>query len=733
MRLFGLDAFGPGELTSLRTNSKQTGMGVIPVNASAPFCWTFWIRASLLACAVALCASAIVSTAQNPAGDYTRDLPSVQRVETEIKGTDPIDTAARQVAVFEYLQLYIRRIKEARDYRGPYSPGEQKSMTDYSKAQYDLTQSINKSHTPQEVAKFSQLEGQYSVNNALGWIKQLQGQQAADTYAGAEASLAQTYKQHEDKMQQQMKQENGESGGLMGGFLAAGGGAKLNDQQKRCMELGGTLNQCANGMMGLVNLIGNMVTLGAADDTPQQPPLSGVLLVGKYHSRTDLPEVMLQANGAAVLSQCGTLVESGTGYTFRKSSAGTQIVMKNEPDPIVLTLRSDGSLSGPGNVAVKGSIISGYNNVTTCSRQGTPYASCGTTSTPIYTPSMQRCTISQMAPQPAPPPPPKPKGMIGEMSEMFGMGDPVQTIYGFRMIGPYESSSGMLLDFNDTFVTLDCGKAHVNAPYTVDNTASGFVVHVQNVGGAFLLGVAPDATLRGSGSTTVNGKLVSSVQGENVSFTPHSESCSVGTFNPKGKQNTMVASNGPMPVVAAADPPASPARDAAVSSAASPASAGAESASIANSLAGAGITSAPGGGQAKLRVLLSSSFTGANPLAGQAVFVARKPMDQILRELGVAVPANATPGQAMKALQTQCHSPQGCSTVMQGLPKYYVTTAKLDTTGKATLSATAATGPYYFFAIAPNGGASLVWDVAANLQAGDNQVAFNDANAERLQ
>jgi hypothetical protein len=150
-------------------------------------------------------------------------------------------------------------------------------------------------------------------------------------------------------------------------------------------------------------------------------------------------------------------------------------------------------------------------------------------------------------------------------------------------------------------------------------------------------------------------------------------------------------------------------------------------------LAGAGISGTASASRAQLRVLLSANFTGANPLAGQAVFVTRKPMDQILRELGVAVPAKATPAQAMKLLQAQCHAPQGCTSAIQGLSKYYVTTAKFDTTGKATLNATAATGPYYFFAIVPGSGGSLVWDVLANLAAGDNTVNFTQANAERLQ
>ena len=632
------------------------------MSASAPF--TLVLRARLLAGAavLSLCATAALGQAAPASGDYTTALPSVQRVETAIQGTDPTDTTARQVAVFEYLQVYIQRIKEARDYRGSYTPGELKLRTDYSKAQYDLTQSFTKSHSPQEVATFSHLEGNYSINNALDWIKQLEGQQAADTYRGAETSLGQSYKQHEDQMQQQMKPQQ-QGGGLandpvldpMGIFAGAQKSTENDPKVRRCLELGGTYNECANAMMGMVSALGSLLTLGASDNSSNEPPLSGVILVGSYHSRTDLPEVALTWGGSALLQKCGTLVEDGHAYLIRKSGATTQVVVDNEPDPIALTLRSDGSLSGPGNIAVKGRVISGYHNVSTCTT-GTLSPQCSTTSTPLYSASMQRCTVGQLAPQPAPPPQAKPGGLVGQVSDMFGMGDPVATIYGFRVIGPYASSNGMMLSFDNRYVTLDCGKAHVNATYTVDNTGSGFVIHVQNGGGAFLLAVAPDNTLRGSGSTTVSGKLVSAINGENVSFTPHSESCNVGAFAPKGKQNTMLASNGPMPVV-----PASYGAGAPVSDASAPGAAEASSAPIAATLASAGISSSPSGTRAQFRVLLSSSFSGANPLAGQAVFVSRKPMDQILRELGVAVPANATPGQAMKALQTQCHSAQGCS------------------------------------------------------------------------
>ena len=86
----------------------------------------------------------------------------------------------------------------------------------------------------------------------------------------------------------------------------------------------------------------------------------------------------------------------------------------------------------------------------------------------------------------------------------------------------------------------------------------------------------------------------------------------------------------------------------------------------------------------------------------------------------------------MKALQTQCHSPQGCSSIMQGMSRSYVATTKLDATGKAVLSAKNAAGTYYFFAIIPNSGGSLVWDIPASLVPGDNSVSLSAKNAEEM-
>jgi hypothetical protein len=105
--------------------------------------------------------------------------------------------------------------------------------------------------------------------------------------------------------------------------------------------------------------------------------------------------------------------------------------------------------------------------------------------------------------------------------------------FGLRLTGQYSSSTGLLLDFAEDAVTLDCGRAHVKAPYSIENTPAQFLVHVQNSGGPFTLAVSSDNSLRGSGSAVINGRLVSGMNGDNITFVPHSETCTIGNFSAK--------------------------------------------------------------------------------------------------------------------------------------------------------------------------------------------------------
>src|SRR5260370_23748133 len=163
------------------------------MNASAPSVTTpFSLHACLILLAALLCLACGNALAQAAGSDYTNDLPSVERVKAEIKGSDPTDTLARQVAVFTYLPTYIERIKYNRTVSGEYTAGEARARAAYSLAAYQISQDFAKRHTPEQAAAFERLHGQYEMNGAFyrDWSKLLIGPQTAAAYKGAEGGLA---------------------------------------------------------------------------------------------------------------------------------------------------------------------------------------------------------------------------------------------------------------------------------------------------------------------------------------------------------------------------------------------------------------------------------------------------------------------------------------------------------------------------------------------------------------
>src|SRR5205814_1940683 len=187
---------------------------------------------------------------------------------------------------------------------------------------------------------------------------------------------------------------------------------------------------------------------------------------------------------------------------------------------------------------------------------------------PDYAPAMARCTVGSLATPPAPKPAAAPAqpandsgilGLVTGITEMLtpGGGAAIDGGGGLRMTGKY--GGGMrLLDFSGNSLILDCGQAHVRQPYTVENAPNALLIHVQNSGGPFTLALQPDNSLLGSGSTTINGRLVTGMNGDDVAFAPHSEACEVGTFRPKtgatAATSVATATPAPAPVATAAAP-----------------------------------------------------------------------------------------------------------------------------------------------------------------------------------
>jgi len=499
-------------------------------------------------------------------GDYIRELPSVQRVKTEIKGSDPADTLARQMAVLVYLQPYIDRIRVARDYRAEFTPSELQLIKDSYAAATQIQADFKKSHTPAEYDAWYRTEQRYEVMNARQWLTELAGQGAKDTYRGAERSLAQSYIQHEENLQRQFQEaQNGPSRGIAGdpvldplGIFAKGEADRVKDPElRRCVELGSPLQACegANMLEGFGTLLFGGFQEPAKKDQPKVSEVAGIVFAGGYDGQKGQAGLVLEngfTGGGGVIVGCGDLVDTVYDqhtYTLRRSPAGQiQLVMANgAAPPIVLPVQPNGNLVGPGLVAVQGRVVDGYNTHTeTVMYNGAPAGpqgiDCGgpctkTSSVPHYVTKTERCTIGTLTPV-KPKPIEQPKIGIPMLDAMNKV-EPL--VPGLRAVGRYVGQGGLTLEFENRWVIIDCKRAHIRAGYQVDNTAEGFVVRVQNGGGAFALAVAPDNSLRGQGQTTVNGRLVTAIQGDNVRFQPVSDTCPLGALAPNARRNTMIA------------------------------------------------------------------------------------------------------------------------------------------------------------------------------------------------
>jgi hypothetical protein len=471
---------------------------------------------------------------------------------------------------------------------------------------------------------------------------------------------------------------------------------------------------------GLMGLIG----MGSMDDITGTSGPTGVVLGGLYKASSG---ASLSFNDTAVSSvDCGKAIPAGYPYTIEKQPGRVRIRVSSEPTRYALTVRPDGGLTGPGPIDITNNIIIGYNTVTTTQMVNGNRAilnqcngPCQTTqSEPVYGPKTEHCSIGSLSapPKPAPSsaqPSGDDAGILGMMTEFGNTGEMnINAEGGFRIVGKY-ASGPLLLDFTSTSVILDCGQAHVRDTYTVENAPGSFIIHIANSGGPINLAVVSDDTLQGTGSATINGKLVAGMNGDNVTFRAHAETCPLATFHPSK------ASPATAPVSIATSTPAKPAPIA--------------SASTAPRTSTPTTSPTSSGPRASMRVLITTQFpSGTNPLAGQKVFVMREPMDAVLRKLNIPVPPNTSPGKAMQILATTCRSTD-CHPIFQSMGQYNVTAASLDASGKATLNATAATGTYFFYAIVRTPEGSLMWDIPVNLAAGDNSVLLTRTNAELVQ
>ena len=89
--------------------------------------------------------------ATNP--PYLREMPSVERVKAEIKGSDPVDTSARQSGAFQRLQDIIKTLAGPRFQSNEFTPDESRLINQYFNAWQRYLYKDNSSTAVVQVAR----------------------------------------------------------------------------------------------------------------------------------------------------------------------------------------------------------------------------------------------------------------------------------------------------------------------------------------------------------------------------------------------------------------------------------------------------------------------------------------------------------------------------------------------------------------------------------------------------
>jgi hypothetical protein len=247
---------------------------------------------------------------------------------------------------------------------------------------------------------------------------------------------------------------------------------------------------------------------------------------------------MAFSEGTVNISSCGKLEPAARPYTVTKRGTQLQVEISNEPKPLVVLLEPNNVFTGPAAFPITGQVITGYRQVYVEQRRvidNLPVPGSGHyVQEPIYETRTVNCGFASLrATAPA-----YPEGsVIGSLAgALNGQPDPASQFSGTteapagpRMGGTYVGG-GLKVEFRPTAAVLDCGNAHVMRPYGVQNLADRVVITVRNGNVPLTLTLGADGALAGSGSVDVAGRLVTGLNGSDVTFAPHQERCNLGTL-----------------------------------------------------------------------------------------------------------------------------------------------------------------------------------------------------------
>jgi hypothetical protein len=522
--------------------------------------------------------------ATNP--PYLGQFPSVERVNSEVKGADAMDTAARQMGAFWQLQEIIKEMSGLRWTGNALTADEKRLLGQYAAAYQEAA--LPYASTPDR-SRWYQMHALYETSQ--GFRDELFGKLLSPSVQG---QWAQTKGDTRARVENSKQKQEADFQRFRAGI------AKDSPMSQRewahCLAAG-TESICLKRLSERTILTSSgaqvMDTLGAMfglSEDKAETVAPGLALAGAYSGAGGL-RMSFGAAGAASVT-CGD-VAAPAGYKVERqgnqlqvrlvarqaagprldkmlaAQSGASVSASADPDKwqdqrIVLTLRPDGGLAGAGTLKVTGPVAVG-------TRQGTKtttvYTATGKTTReePVTEAVCENravaCALGALAAAGKVSAVESGAGPAGMLAGVHGIGqimDALNSAFsatsveelknlsaamanrdpdpGLRMQGRYAAPGGLDIVFLHNAAVVGCRQAAFAQDYKVSASGNRVLVTIQNAGSQISLELTPGGTLAGSGAVKLEGNALVGMDVNNRPvFQPVSETCPVNVLSPAGR------------------------------------------------------------------------------------------------------------------------------------------------------------------------------------------------------
>jgi hypothetical protein len=650
------------------------------------------------------------------------------------------------LAIAALLFLFVARIATAQTLHVTYvCNGERMFIENCNIRDLSDTATCMVGH-PDTVLSNGLMKYTYETRGALKKLFPTCKQPPADEVARAKARD----KKHNDLYEANVKKANEENDAIEARAQAVITGKKPQTPEERamnrCITSGRLPASCTgNAMLGaFTQMLSSVSSILPADtkESISSASSSGPNMAGVFQGaggwRLDFIE-------GGVLVNCSILAPDEHKYSIDFKNDRTTIVIDTTPKPLVLTLRSDGTIIGPGPFVLDGVIVSGssgggstpgHTETTTTAQEHTvsrdpsvsdqnlslhPNTLTGTettySTTSTYVPGTSAAPHASFAPKRVTCPALNlsTKGAsVGAqtmqtdlLKTMFGGDKGPPTPPGIRMHGIFAAPTGFSVQFFPESVILGCGPDAARAyPYSVAAGGTKAIIQVAAPDHPLTLNFQPDGSLNpgASGPYQVHGRTVTGQNGDgDFTFAPLEQNCNLApltpskTIPPSSAVATLTASTG---------------------------ATGAASPNKAGNLA----TIAAPTGNAILTVL--SGFPSQpgvlNPLAGHPYVLLRDEYSAALKKGGIDLPAGM-PAQKYVANTCTNRTPE-CQKILAAVTADAASAIRADVTGKAAFPGVPP-GSYYLMISTQYNKQNLSWGFKVELHTGANSVTLDQRNA----